>query len=31
MLRFIIENKINDPEYLKAFDKDGYYFNPNIP
>jgi len=27
MLRFIIQNRINDPEYLKAFDEDGYYFN----
>ena len=27
MLRFIIQNRINDPEYLKAFDSDGYAFN----
>ncbi len=27
MLRFIIQNRINDPEHLKAFDLDGYYFN----
>ena len=27
MLRFIIQNRINNPEYLKAFDEDGYYFN----
>lgn len=27
MLRFIIQNRINDPEHLKAFDMDGYYFN----
>jgi cytoplasmic iron level regulating protein YaaA (DUF328/UPF0246 family) len=30
MLRFIIQNRINDPEYLKAFDEDGYYFNNNL-
>lgn len=27
MLRFIIQNRINDPEHLKAFDLDGYWFN----
>lgn len=27
MLRFIIQNRINDPEHLKAFDLEGYYFN----
>ncbi len=27
MTRFIIENKITDPEELKLFDKNGYYFN----
>jgi cytoplasmic iron level regulating protein YaaA (DUF328/UPF0246 family) len=27
MLRFIIQNRITDPEHLKAFDTDGYYFN----
>ncbi len=30
MLRFIIQNRINNPEYLKAFDEDGYYFNSNF-
>ncbi len=30
MLRFIIQNRINDPEHLKAFDEDGYYFNSNF-
>jgi uncharacterized protein len=30
MLRFIIRNRINDPEYLKAFDEDGYYFNNDL-
>ena len=30
MLRFIIQNRINNPEYLKAFDEDGYYFNNNL-
>jgi len=30
MLRFIIQNRIDDPEYLKAFDEDGYYFNSNF-
>ena len=30
MSRFIIENRIDDPEYLKAFDLDGYYFNPKL-
>jgi cytoplasmic iron level regulating protein YaaA (DUF328/UPF0246 family) len=28
MLRFIIQNRIISPENLKAFDEDGYYFNP---
>ena len=27
MLRFIIQNRINTPEYLKAFDEEGYYYN----
>ncbi len=27
MSRFIIENNISDPEELKAFDAEGYYFN----
>jgi cytoplasmic iron level regulating protein YaaA (DUF328/UPF0246 family) len=30
MLRFIIQNRINDPEYLKAFDREGYYFNNDL-
>ena len=30
MLRFIIQNRINDPEYLRAFDEEGYYFNNNL-
>ena len=30
MLRFIIQNRINKPEYLKAFDEDGYYFNNDL-
>lgn len=30
MLRFILQNRINDPEYLKAFDEDGYYFNNDL-
>jgi cytoplasmic iron level regulating protein YaaA (DUF328/UPF0246 family) len=30
MLRFIIQNRINDPEYLKAFDEDGYCFNNDL-
>lgn len=30
MLRFIIQNRINDPEYLKAFDEEAYYFNNDL-
>jgi cytoplasmic iron level regulating protein YaaA (DUF328/UPF0246 family) len=30
MLRFLIQNKINDPEYLKAFDEEGYYFHNDL-
>jgi len=30
MLRFIIQNRINNPDYLKAFDSDGYYFNNDL-
>jgi len=30
MLRFIIRNRIKEPEYLKAFDEEGYYFNNNL-
>jgi cytoplasmic iron level regulating protein YaaA (DUF328/UPF0246 family) len=30
MLRFIIRNRITDPDYLKAFDDEGYYFNNDL-
>ena len=30
MLRFIIQNRINEPEYIKAFDEEGYYFNNDL-
>ena len=30
MLRFIIQNRINDPDYLKAFDEEGYYFHNDL-
>lgn len=30
MSRFIIQNQITDPEEMKAFDLDGYYFNNQI-
>ncbi|PTN09722.1 peroxide stress protein YaaA [Mangrovibacterium marinum] len=30
MCRFIIENKITEPENLKAFDLGGYYFNNDL-
>lgn len=30
MTRFIIQNKITDPEYLKAFNSEGYAFNPHL-
>jgi len=30
MLRFIIQNRINTPEYLKAFDEKGYCLNNNL-
>ena len=30
MCRFIIQDKITDPEELKAFDLDGYYFNNEL-
>jgi len=30
MLRFILQNRIDDPEELKAFDLEGYYFNPDF-
>ena len=30
MSRFIIENNITDPEEIKAFDSEGYYFNNQL-
>jgi hypothetical protein len=30
MTRFIIQNKITNPEELKAFDMDGYLYNPKL-
>lgn len=30
MLRFIIRHRITDPEYLKAFDEEGYAFHPHL-
>ena len=30
MLRFILQNRINDPEFLKAFDEEGYSFNTSL-
>jgi uncharacterized protein len=30
MARFIMENKIDNPEHLKAFDIEGYYFNNEL-
>lgn len=30
MSRFIIQNNISDPEEIKAFDLDGYYFNNQL-
>ncbi len=30
MLRFIIRNRISNPEHLKAFDEDGYHFYPPL-
>lgn len=30
MLRFILSNRINDPEDLKAFAEEGYYFNNHL-
>jgi len=30
MTRFIIQNQISDPEYLKAFNSYGYVFNPHL-
>jgi len=30
MLRFIIRNRISHPEKLRAFDEEGYFFNPHL-
>ncbi len=30
MTRFVIENKIKDPEHLKGFDSEGYLYNPDL-
>jgi len=30
MCRFVVENNIDDPEEMKAFDQEGYYFNPGL-
>jgi cytoplasmic iron level regulating protein YaaA (DUF328/UPF0246 family) len=30
MLRFIAENQIVNPEYLQAFDSEGYFYNPQL-
>lgn len=30
MTRFILENDINEPEEIQAFDSDGYVFNPRL-
>ena len=30
MSRFIVQNKLTDPEDLKAFDLEGYYFNNEL-
>ena len=30
MTRFIIQNEITNPEHLKAFNSDGYIFNPQL-
>lgn len=30
MTRFILDNKLHDPEDLKAFDREGYLFNPGM-
>ncbi len=30
MTRFIIENKLEDPEMIKTFDVEGYRFNPDL-
>jgi len=30
MTRFVIENRIKDPENLKGFDAEGYMYNPDL-
>jgi uncharacterized protein len=30
MARFIIKNKIENPEYIKAFDSEGYVYSPDL-
>jgi cytoplasmic iron level regulating protein YaaA (DUF328/UPF0246 family) len=30
MLRFIIQNRLNNKDYLKAFDEEGYYYNNDL-
>lgn len=30
MARFIIQNKLSDPEQIKLFDLEGYYYNDNL-
>jgi len=30
MTRFVIENRIQDPDYLKGFDCEGYLYNPDL-
>jgi len=30
MVRFIVQNGLTEPEELKAFDRDGYYFNNGL-
>lgn len=30
MVRFIVQNKLTEPEDLKAFDEDGYHFNNDL-
>jgi cytoplasmic iron level regulating protein YaaA (DUF328/UPF0246 family) len=30
MLRYIAENNITEPEHIKSFDSDGYYFNNSL-
>lgn len=30
MTRFVLQNRLSDPEELKAFDSEGYHFNPHL-